>query len=138
MDELILEPVGRVCNYCKLWRPSEEYTKSSWEKTGGYFGCRPCKSEDNKLRHLKTRYGLTPEAYDELLISQGGKCALCDRTTAKNPYNLEGRLFVDHDHNTGKVRGLLCNSHNTAIGLLGDTPEHLQKALNYLLGAVNK
>jgi hypothetical protein len=64
-----------------------------------------------------------------LLDAQGGTCALCDKTDS-------GRngdpLFVDHCHETGAIRGLLCKDHNTAIGHLGDTLESLTRVVNYL------
>lgn len=60
---------------------------------------------------LRTQYGLTPEAYDRLLWSQGGACAICRKTQDKP-------LDVDHNHLTGVVRGLLCNPCNQGIGYL--------------------
>lgn len=58
-------------------------------------------------------YGLTEDAYVKLWNSQGGKCAICSHSY---------RLVVDHDHATGRVRGLLCAKCNTALGALGDGP----------------
>jgi hypothetical protein len=85
--------------------------------------------EQRRAPHLKRMYGMTPEQYSELLLKQGGTCALCPARTGKAS---GGYLFVDHDHRTGNVRGLLCVSCNTALGLLGDDPEHLTRALRYL------
>ncbi len=59
--------------------------------------------------NLKKRYGLSVEQYKELLERQGGKCVFCDNG---------GILDVDHDHKTGKVRGLLCRHHNAVIGYI--------------------
>jgi hypothetical protein len=73
-------------------------------------------------------YGLTPAKYDKLFIKQGGKCALCRMTPQEG-------LHVDHDHNTGKIRGLLCRKCNTGLGKLGDTAESVQRAVKYLQGA---
>ena len=72
---------------------------------------------------LKTAYNFTPEGWDALLISQGGRCGICPATTG---------LCVDHDHKTGKVRGLLCRRCNAGIGLLQDTTEGVAAALVYL------
>jgi len=87
--------------------------------------------QNKRIAALMRRYGITAEAYDALLAQQDGHCALCLRTAQQERY---GYLNVDHDHVTGAVRGLLCTPCNHAIGALGDTPEGLQKALDYLRG----
>jgi hypothetical protein len=72
-------------------------------------------------------YGITVEEYDDMLESQGGGCYIC----GVGPV---GRaLDIDHDHRTGKVRGLLCSNHNRALGLLGDDPDLLLAAHTYLV-----
>ncbi len=76
---------------------------------------------------LKNRYGLTAEEYEAILESQGGGCAICEKT----PEEAGKRLSVDHDHETGDVRGLLCQSCNLALGMIED---HLDAALAYLAG----
>jgi hypothetical protein len=78
-----------------------------------------------KQRRRGQQYGLTPEEFDTLKISNNGLCHLC---------NLRKATDVDHDHVTGKVRGHLCNSCNTALGKLGDSTEGLTKAINYING----
>lgn len=63
----------------------------------------------------RRRYGITRADYDAMLAAQGGHCAVCPRTEPGG----RGRYFhVDHDHQTGKVRGLLCHEHNTALRAL--------------------
>lgn len=72
-------------------------------------------------------YGISVADYDEMLESQGGGCYICGIGPV-------GRaLDIDHDHRTGKVRGLLCSNHNRALGLLGDDPELLLAAHTYLV-----
>ena len=78
---------------------------------------------------MKRRYGITEADYLTMLKSQQGHCALCYRTPNQERYF---RLNIDHCHRTGKVRGLLCTPCNHAIGQLGDSAEHLQKAVAYL------
>ena len=73
-------------------------------------------------------YDLTPQAYADMLKTQGGACAICGNGMAR-----DARLCVDHCHKTGKARGLLCDKCNRAIGLLGDDPILLRKAITYLL-----
>lgn len=76
---------------------------------------------------LATRYGLTEEGYKEMLEKQGGVCAICSKREINGL-----SLAIDHDHRTGKVRGLLCRMCNTGLGSLGDTVESLETALRYL------
>jgi len=67
-----------------------------------------------------------------MLEKQGGVCAVCKRPeTARNQYGIK-RLAVDHDHETGKVRGLLCSKCNTGLGALDDNTGRLQACINYL------
>lgn len=87
--------------------------------------------ERQRAMYLKRRYGLTPEQYDAL----GTCCAICGATKGNNRKNGDGgdyRLFVDHDHDTGKVRGLLCFACNVAIGYLEHDVTRLQQAIRYL------
>jgi hypothetical protein len=78
--------------------------------------------------HLRKKFGITPEEYDGMLETQGGSCAICGTTDPK-----PNKCFsVDHDHETGEVRGLLCLSCNTSMGLVGDDPDLLRKAIAYL------
>ena len=84
---------------------------------------------------LRRKYGITLAQYDELFEAQGGVCALCKKgETTKRRKKGEGRerLAVDHCHDTGRVRGLLCFKCNTAIGSLGDTEEDAQRVVDYL------
>lgn len=77
---------------------------------------------------LKTKYGITPERYDEMLVEQNGRCAICFVPQADYPK----KFHVDHDHGTKQVRGLLCSKCNNAIGLLKEDVEILNRAREYL------
>ena len=79
------------------------------------------------------KYGLTLEEYGIMLAAQDGKCAVC-RTPAGECQNQYGSipLAVDHDHVTGKVRGLLCMKCNRAAGFLQDDPEIVRNLATYL------
>lgn len=74
------------------------------------------------------KYGISIEEYDRMVESQKGLCKICNSFEP----NRKGRLCVDHDHDTGKIRGLLCDKCNRAMGLFGDSQENLQKAIEYL------
>lgn len=73
------------------------------------------------------KYGLSLEQYEEMLKRQRGVCAVCGHVCATGKI-----LSVDHDHDTGRVRGLLCNSCNLGIGQLGDSLDRLRAATAYL------
>ena len=87
----------------------------------------PDKVRAQQLRTQMRKYGITPQEYDALLEKQEGKCAICKETCA-----VYGRLCVDHDHTTGKIRGLLCNHCNTGLGKFKDKVELLDVAIEYL------
>jgi len=80
---------------------------------------------------LAKRYGLTLEQYDEMNRIQGGRCAICNKVPAGTSH-ISRRLAVDHDHATGTVRGLLCGTCNTTIGMIEDRPELLDRMRRYL------
>lgn len=75
---------------------------------------------------LKRKYGITYEEYEEMLAQQDGKCAICGQVDEWFA------LAVDHCHEKGHVRGLLCSQCNRGLGLLKDSPELLERALEYL------
>lgn len=77
----------------------------------------------NPGHHIKMTYGLSIEQWDEMMLNQGGMCAICDS---------EGKLCVDHDHATGKIRQLLCKKCNTSLGLIQDSVTIAQSVVEYL------
>jgi hypothetical protein len=101
---------GQESQECKFYKPPNW---SGLEK------------EDNKMRK---QYGISKKQFTELLEFQGGGCAICAKPIEK----LRRRMNIDHDHKTGKVRGILCSGCNTGLGHLGDTVDGLKKALYYL------
>ena len=100
---------GNVCHACKQKR----YLSSNPEQ----------KKKTNRRKHLRESYNMSIADYQELYDLQSGLCAIC---------NLELKLYVDHCHNTGKIRGLLCNKCNSGIGFLQDDPKIIAKALSYV------
>ena len=87
------------------------------------------------MTNLK-KYGITLEDYDRMYESQNGVCAICLKPeTTKDRWRRGGikRLAVDHDHETGAVRGLLCDRCNKALGCFRDDPELVRAALDYLI-----
>lgn len=97
--------------------------------------CKNCHSIESKKhynyekkrnQHLERRYNISQEDYDLMFKKQGEKCAICGRGEKQNS------LSVDHDHETGEIRGLLCPPCNRAIGILGDDIVGVERALHYL------
>jgi hypothetical protein len=87
-------------------------------------------NEKMRAANLERLYGITPEQYDEQLAKQNGRCAIC---TSDNPgHTISNRFHVDHDHKTGKFRGLLCGHCNRGLGAFKDKPHVLRAAIEYL------
>lgn len=77
---------------------------------------------------LKRTYGITPEQYDCLLEKQRSCCAICGKHKSSFP----NKLYVDHNHLTGQVRGLLCHYCNTGLGNFGDDVKAMRAAIEYV------
>jgi hypothetical protein len=123
-----------VCKSCGVDKPRKEFRRyrnagRNRNSSGIYKTCKPChndKYRDYKRRwDLENKYGITLEEYDEM--AKDG-CNLCGKTNEQNKVY----LVVDHDHETEKVRGVLCTMCNTGLGKLGDNVEGLTRALEYL------
>lgn len=83
------------------------------------------RSQRNRASHLQRKYGLSPDDVEFLVVAQGGKCRICGAAEGK-------KLHVDHHHDSGLVRGLLCGKCNKAIGLLNEDPQLFEAATSYL------
>jgi hypothetical protein len=94
----------------------------------GKRNCPSYTKENNDAKNLMRKWGLTPEEYKALLDQQDGKCKICRSSEAGG----KGRFHVDHDHQTGQFRALLCHKCNTGLGFFNDSPEILHKAIEYL------
>lgn len=89
----------------------------------------PSKFYNRKRKHeLMKQYGITPMEYDDMLERQEYLCAICSTDTPGH----KGMFMVDHCHGTGVVRGLLCNTCNSGLGMFKDNVELLAKAIEYL------
>lgn len=96
------------------------------------------RSPDSKAKlaeyKREKKYGMTQEAYDALIEKQGGLCAICGLPETATFKGTLRTLCVDHDHDTGAIRGLLCSLCNQALGFFKDSPENLSNAIDYLMG----
>ena len=147
----------KLCKGCKTVKPWSEYhpdatalKKGDWRPRYQCKDCTNAKSRawhhrqdptvakrDSKNRHLKHKYGITLEQFEQRLAEQGGLCAICgcSEETEYHPFG------VDHDHaccpgivSCGKcVRGIICNLCNRTLGMVNDDIERLEKLVQYLL-----
>jgi hypothetical protein len=106
---------GRRCRSCQRAYRKRRWTDAAYQEK---------KNMAAKNSVLKREYGLSLEEYSDLLAHQQNVCAICKNPTVKRRY-----LSVDHDHKTKKVRGLLCQRCNSALGLFGDNIEYLKRAV---------
>jgi hypothetical protein len=136
MTTLTQPLTSKRCCTCKQLLEVNLFGKDRSRADGLQARCKSCtrqiKKKYNPLAQrtaqLKHLYGITPEEYSSLLEKQGHQCAICRTDSCQT-----GRAFsVDHCHSTGKVRGLLCQSCNTALGKFNDDIERIHKAIRYL------
>jgi hypothetical protein len=92
-----------------------------------------CAERGYSRRYLRRAYDISLEQYEEMFVDP--HCRICGSEGFIVARNGKAKLAVDHDHSTGKIRGLLCPSCNQALGLFGDSADNLRKAIEYLEGA---
>lgn len=130
----------KFCNACGTEKPHDDYYKK--KHPSGNYGLSPrCKECTKKQRrdiwaspegrerltwnNVRSRYGIEKEQFDALLEAQNNACGICGGS-------LNDKCCIDHNHSTGTVRGLLCDSCNRGIGLLKDSVSVLSSAVDYL------
>ena len=127
---------GRHCAACGAFKLASEYTLEKDKRSVGGVSmrskCRPCNEHRKWKTFIIRTYGITAEDYYNMLAAQDNKCAICESEEVNNTRISSNKLFIDHCHDTGKVRGLLCSKCNHGIGLLNDDTALLQKAIEYL------
>jgi hypothetical protein len=145
--------VTKVCTKCKIEksltlfnsrRGKQFHLLHSWCKECEYNGLKNWNLENpNKIREYRAKHrwtfskrlkrrGITIDGFWKLYDSQNGKCAIClDSIAAENS-------AIDHNHKTGKIRGILCKNCNRGIGLLKDEAQILNSAYKYLSSAEEK
>ena len=124
----------RWCPDCETIKPLVDFPRNR-SGNGGYGGyCKPChnrKGRETYLRlyggtreyHLRRRYGIGQADVDAMIANQDGLCAACGEDEPKH---------VDHDHQSGRVRGMLCFLCNQALGNVRDDVTRLQRLIDYL------
>lgn len=143
----------KVCSRCEVEKPIEEFGIDRARRDGRNYWCRVCVREYRRSRaeahaeyghryyqenrerqaekgreaHLRRTFGMTVAEYDAMLDAQGGGCAICGAPPGERAHP------VDHDHETGAVRGILCDPCNRGLGSFADDPDRLLSAVAYLL-----
>lgn len=131
MTEVRLNLVDRICETCETSFEARHDRQGRFCSRGCVRRPRlyPDKKTQNRARQLRVLYGLTLDGFDALVESQSGCCAICENTLRIG--GVAG-AHVDHDHETGVVRGILCANCNHGLGKFGDDPASLRRAADYL------
>lgn len=139
----------KTCSTCKIIKELTDFHQSKSHSDGKTYSCKECSKLKAKkhrqkykelyklkdfAKNLRNSFGITVEEYEKLLSEQGSKCKIClKKEDVKNTKTKEiQHLSVDHDHKTGKVRGLLCTRCNRGLGYFKDDILLLQEATKYL------
>ncbi len=150
------------CSYCKKLLPQNKFSinRANTFRGGISYACLVCERKHRKIyleknphirekmnarkreyyatpesrrkqrgHYYKKRYGITLEKYGQMLKEQGGVCAICGE---RSNHKTQAHFHVDHDHVTGRVRGLLCIRCNTVIGNSREQTKILENAIKYL------
>jgi hypothetical protein len=148
-----LAKTEKLCRTCGEVKPltAEFWPRDSNQPDGFQGWCKTCKQtaqraeyaanpEKYRERALKHSHGITYAEYEEMLTAQGGGCAICGRQDSRSKLDPNkpakhlsiAKLHVDHDYNTGEIRGLLCGTCNRGLGSFHDDTDLLEKAVAYL------
>ena len=141
----------KTCTKCGELKPLGDYHKRAASKDGHKYICKACSVEEHRAwkaaqpagrlsamekswrdnnprreieRRLLRKYGISHDEFTAMVLQQDGQCAICHKVPPK--------LVVDHDHETGAVRQLLCGNCNRALGMLQDQPHLADRAADYL------
>jgi hypothetical protein len=134
----------KPCSTCNETKHVSKFSRHPGTKDGRRPECSKCHAayhreqrkanprEKYRKQELNKNYGITLDVRDDLFEKQDGKCAIClsPSERAGGRWNI---LCVDHDHATGKIRGLLCDGCNKGLGHFADNPQRLEQAIKYLL-----
>jgi hypothetical protein len=133
------EEMKMYCPMCKQNKDTSKFSISRTRRRAVHSYCVDCDrarckiyyqsiKEQVREANLKSTYGITLSDFDSMLDAQKGRCAICLTDTPGG----KGRFHIDHDHDSGKVRGLLCTNCNLGIGNMKDSPAILLAAMKYL------
>lgn len=131
-----------VCTTCNIDKPVDDFYKRNDRPTKRTSSCKKCRREkqqkywspkQQKNYRLLKQFGISIEEYKSMLEDQNYLCKICNKPeTARSNVGRIKDLAVDHCHKTGKIRGLLCQSCNVALGHFDDSLDKLESAIKYL------
>ena len=147
-------PTKKMCTVCKVAKPFEDFyygykakkQRDIVHKKYPHARCKECDharvrvyhknnrdktTRQQRISHRRSKYGITEEQYNNMILSQNNLCAICNNPSSKT-------LHIDHDHKTGEVRGLLCSNCNMGMGFFKDNTVFLNNAIQYLNTSANK
>lgn len=138
----------KCCTVCKEWKPLESFMSDKRTTSGKSSRCSTCHYKINRSRlaidkdfrdnvnrlnrisKIKNKYGLSQESYNNLIINQNNKCAIC--SIEFNSISKKTKIAIDHCHKTDSIRGLLCSRCNIGLGQFRDNENYLLSAIQYL------
>jgi hypothetical protein len=140
---------SKVCCICEIRKSFDEFYNMNNKGDKKSYRCKICDDlaskkwknnnterakESSRRRTIKFKYNIELSVYDDMLKRQSGCCAICETSKSTSTYgkNISPHFAIDHDHATGRIRGLLCNNCNRALGLFGDSVVVLKNATKYL------
>ena len=133
----------KTCSKCGVEKPLTEFSKNRSRKDGLFHYCKPCSvaaarasasKPAGKLRAQSWKlkqYGISLEDFERMLAEQEGRCAVC-KVELQVGGSCKTCVVVDHCHDTGKVRGLLCSRCNVSIEMAGGTATRLRALADYV------
>ena len=126
----------RKCRICNIVRDEDFFYKN--DKTNRCKACEQSRkraerktrshADIDRRKRLKKEYGITLEQFNEMNLAQNGQCAICGLKESMNRKN----LCIDHCHESGMIRGLLCHACNVGLGHFNDNTKKLYNAIKYL------
>jgi hypothetical protein len=129
----------KYCKGCDATKLIDEFYLRNKTSMVRHSTCKECDKRRvsatpsivKREQALKRMYGITQQDYDKMLLEQNNQCAICGTTEPKGRHT-SNYFVVDHCHNSGKVRKLLCHHCNTSLGLLGDNINVIESMIEYL------
>ena len=134
----------RQCKTCRKWKDADTEFYGRWgeckecqvARSQAWILAHPEQTRTHRKRARFAAYGITEEDFHAILADQDGTCAICNTIDpGRGTKNGTAQWHIDHDHETGAVRGILCRRCNLAIGHFNDDPAMLDKAAAYLRNA---
>lgn len=125
------------CCVCKISKPLNCFGPHAGRKDGKQTYCKDCSKGQQTRWYYKRKFGITIEERDQILIDQGGRCAVCNDEISFHQGLSASRTgnaaCVDHCHGKGNIRGVLCGYCNTGLGAFKDDLDRLSSAIQYLI-----